>query len=300
MFKNMEQWLRENGKKDINFTEESSNLIDLAQGMLSRERKVILEETGELIPQVLILNINDNDVNALSTKIDNENCIFVNKGVISSQRTYLYELDYSFLEENTNQKDEYITCLVKYGWLFTVFHEYAHIYCGHTDAGLTDLEDKRAQECEADMVAFDYLIKWVLYNNNMKDYVNEMVKLFVAVYFLFSNMHKEGEPDWYNDKKIFNYYDEDSIKKRNHPLSGQRIMYLFDMLNVTVLEDSLELEVLPIQEKVLENLAQMKKIKVKDNKYNLDYINAKDSVEKLKKTVVALREKIPRRGNSKK
>ena len=87
------------------------------------------------------------------------------------------------------------------------------IFCGHVDAKLNEPADKKAQECEADMVSMDYLTKYVEYYNDTGDYSEELTKLFLAIYFLFEKMQKQNEMERYNDKIIQNYYDPDRIEK---------------------------------------------------------------------------------------
>ena len=53
-----------------------------------------------------------------------------------------------------------------------------------------------------------------------------------------------------------NYYDSDKIQKRDHPLDVQRILYLYDMLNIVVITD--EVKLLPIKENIIEKTTTYK------------------------------------------
>jgi hypothetical protein len=291
----MIKYLETEHHKKLYITENGCELINHAQKMIARERQVILKENKRLIPGCQLQLVYDGTIDAFTTKIDEEYCIFVNKGVIEEQKTYLEELDWSFLEDD--KREEYIASIVEYGFYFFVFHEYAHIFCGHNDAGLRSPADKKAQECEADMFSMDYLIKYIECYNPLENYTAELEKLFLAIYFLFENMSKVREEEWYNDKLIQNYYDEERIEKRKHPLSAQRILYLYEMLNIVVVTDKARL--LPIKENIINKLKMLKGIAEKElpNK-GMDYLIADESIQDLKKTVLDIQEKIPRIGNN--
>ena len=117
--------------------------------------------------------------------------------------------------------------------------------------------------------------------------------MFFAIYFQFENMKNERWQEWYNDKILENYYNPEKEDKRDHPLSGQRILYLYEMLNIVIVND--KIEVLPIKEKILEKLKILKRLDGKDiPNRELDYNVARDSVQKLITSVKEIREKIPR------
>lgn len=288
---NIIRFLEDNNKK-LYVTERGCELINHAQEMIARERMVIWDERKVIVPGCQLQLVDGTDINAFVTKIDGEYCIFVNKGIIEEQKLYLEELDWSFIPGGV-QRAEYIDIMIEYGFYFSVFHEYAHIFCGHVDAELSDPTDKKAQECEADMFAMDYMIKYIEYNNEIGDYVTELEKLFLAVYFLFERKQKQNEEELYDNKLIQNYYDNDRIKKRNHPLDAQRILYLYEMLNIFIVTDKVRM--LPVKEKILEKLRILKRLTDVDlPKNELAYLNVDKSVQDLKKTLKDIREKIPR------
>lgn len=273
-------------------TQKGCKLINRAQEMITRERDIIRSERNILIPCCHLQLMDGQTIEALVTIINDEYCIFVNKGIIEEQKTYLESLDWRFISE-TKRRAEYIDAMIEYGFYFIVFHEYAHIFCGHVDAGLCDYEDKKAQECEADMLAMNYMIKYIEYHNEIDDYVTELEKLFLAVYFLFEVMQKQNLLEYYNNKLIQNYYDDERIGMRNHPLDAQRILYLYEMLNIFIVTD--KIQILPIKENILEKLRIVKQLTdVELPKRDLDYLIANESVQKLKRTIKNIREKIPR------
>lgn len=286
----------EGENKKIYVTKKGCELINRAQEMIVRERAVIREERNISVPGCQLQLVDGETIKASVTIINDEYCIFVNKGLIEEQKSYLEDLNWSFIPKK-EQIAEYINAVIEYGFYFIVFHEYAHIFCGHVDAGLDDNEDKKAQECEADMLAMSYMIKYIEYHNEIDDYIIELEKLFLAVYFLFEVMQKQNSLECYNNKLTQNYYDDDRIRMRDHPLDAQRILYLYEMLNIFIVTD--DIQMLPIRENILEKLRILKRLTdVELPKRDLDYLIANESVQKLKGTIKNIREKIPRMVNN--
>lgn len=186
----------ESENKKIYVTKKGCELINRAQEMIARERAVIREERNISVPGCRLQLVDSEAIKASVTIIDDEYCIFVNKGIIEEQKSYLEDLDWGFISDK-KLIAEYIDAVIEYGFFFIVFHEYAHIFCGHVDAGLDDNEDKKAQECEADMLAMSYMIKYIEYHNEIDDYISELEKLFLAVYFLFEVMQKQNSLEYY-------------------------------------------------------------------------------------------------------
>ena len=282
--------------KKIYISDKGCTLINHAQEMIARERIVVQEERNILIPGCGLQLVDDVKLNAFTTKIEDEYWIFVNRGIIEEQKLYLETLDWSFISD-AKKREQYIDDMIEYGFYFIVFHEYAHIFCGHVDARLNEPADKKAQECEADMVSMDYLIKYVEYYNDTGDYSEELTKLFLAIYFLFEKMQKQNEMERYNDKIIQNYYDPDRIEKRDHPLDAQRILYLYDMLNIVIVTDKIKM--LPVKEEIINILKSIKRLSDVDlPKREMEYLIAEESIQNLKKTLQDIRVKIPRLGSN--
>ncbi len=160
MFEKVKEYLQMMEKKMPYFSEKGCSLINSVEEMITRERLVIREEAHMIIPGVIILLLNDTHINGFSTKIDEKYYIFINKGVLEEHKEYLQSLNWDFLDRGLY--DTYIDDLIKYGFYFLAFHEYVHIYCGHTDAMLSDTYDKKGQECEADLESVQYLIKYII------------------------------------------------------------------------------------------------------------------------------------------
>ena len=291
MEKNSHQ-LEEDLKIKFYLTEEGCNLINNVQDRIARERIVISDEKEILIPGCNIYIVKNQAIDAFAIKLDDEYYIFVNSGVIEEQKKYLEKLDWSFIPD-TSQRIEYINDIIEYGFYFIVFHEYAHILCGHVDACLDDPADKKAQECEADMFAMDYLIKYIIHTQSSQSCIVELEKIFFAIYFQFERMQKERWQEWYNDKILENYYNPEKEEKRDHPLSAQRILYLYEMLNIVIVTDKTQL--LPIKERILEKLKILKRLEGKEiPNRELAYKVAMDSVQKLRTSLKEIQEKIPR------
>lgn len=282
--------------KKIYISDKGCTLINHAQEMIARERIVVQEERNILIPGCGLQLVDDVKLNAFTTKIEDEYWIFVNRGIIEEQKLYLETFDWNFISDE-KKREQYIDDMIEYGFYFIVFHEYAHIFCGHVDAKLNEPADKKAQECEADMVSMDYLTKYVEYYNDTGDYSEELTKLFLAIYFLFEKMQKQNEMERYNDKIIQNYYDPDRIEKRDHPLDAQRILYLYDMLNIVIVTDKIKM--LPVKEEIINILKSMKRLSNVDlPKREMEYLIAEESIQNLKKTLQDIRVKIPRLGSN--
>lgn len=284
------KYLRNSIHKQEYFSEKGCALISSIQKLIVRERIIIREDKHITIPGCQIWMINDETINAFSTKIDDEYWVFINKGVVEDQKIYLESLDWGFVQ---NGKEEYIDDLIKYGFYFMAFHEYAHIYCGHTDARLQDNRDKRSQEYEADMFAMDYLIKYILHNTETDIWQSELEKLFIAIYFLLEKMQKQDYREFYNDKLLQNYYDPERINKRDHPLDAQRMLYLYEMINIIIVTDGIKL--LPVKENILQKLISIKKltdVNIPHREYDYRVVN--ESVQSLKSSLQEIRKKIPR------
>lgn len=276
----------------IYVTKEGCDLLNKAQSRIARERKVILDEREVLAPSSWIFLLSDETIDGFATRLENEYYICINKGVIEEQGTYLKKLDWSFISDEL-QRDKYISDMIEYGFYFFVFHEYAHIFCGHVDAGLSSPADIKAQECEADMFAMDYLIKYIVNFNLAKNYTIELEKLFLAIYFLFDNMKRDRWEEWYNDKLIQNYYLPEREEKRKHPLYAQRMLYLYEMLNIVIVMDKAQL--LPIKEDIIEKLRILKRLTDKEIPHmENNYQIVEDSIKKLKESMKDIRKKIPR------
>lgn len=191
------------------------------------------------------------------------------------------------------EKEQYLDDIIEYGFYFIAAHEYAHIFCGHLDVKLIEPTELIAEECEADMFSIDYLMKYIQFTHPIENITEEVQKLFLAVYFLFENMQRQNYREFYNDKLMQNYYDPDRIQKRDHPLDAQRILYLYDMLNIVVVTD--EAKLLPIKENIIKNLRNIKgigntELPTNDIKYSI----VEESIHKIRKSIKDIQEKIPR------
>ena len=290
----IEEWLRRTDNGSLWISEEACKLINLAQELIANERTIVKNEIRIVIPGIELWTKTGDTVNALSTKINDTYCVFVNKSVLENLREYYRTLNYDTF--TLEEKELYVEKLVKYSWLFIVFHEYAHILCGHTEASLDDMKDKCAQEYEADMFAMDYLIGWVIRESGDL-YMDELEDLYIAVYLLIGRMQKDRWQDFYDDKRIQSYYDPDCIGQRDHPLSAQRLLYLFSMFSMFTFDG--KMTPLPIKKEILGKLIKLKNIredsfeKISDNNFGI----VENSIRELQKQVEEIRIKIPRRGS---
>lgn len=283
---------RRNNKRKIYYrTEKGYNLVNQAQEMITRERCVVLDEKQILIPGCEIWFTDGEVIDAFVTKENETYYMFINKAIIEEQKEYLEKLNWEFLIDS-GIKEEYIDSLIEYGLYFVIFHEYAHILCGHVEANLEDHEDKKAEECEADMFSMDYLINFLLHTKESTEWSSEIEKLFLAIYFMMENSQENEYREFYNDKLIQNYYDPERIEKRDHPLNAQRIIYLYEMLNILIVDEKVQL--LPIREGIINKLKIIKNISEnrESNVKNYNVIN--DSIRQLKQSLINIRKKIPR------
>lgn len=283
---------RRNNKRKIYYrTEKGYNLVNQAQEMITRERCVVLDEKQILIPGCEIWFTDGEVIDAFATKENETYYMFINKAIIEEQKEYLEKLNWKFLIDS-GIKEEYIDSLIEYGLYFVIFHEYAHILCGHVEANLEDHEDKKAEECEADMFSMDYLINFLLHTKESIEWSSEIEKLFLANYFMMENSQANEYREFYNDKLIQNYYDPERIEKRDHPLNAQRIIYLYEMLNILIVDEKVQL--LPIREGIINKLKIVKNISENRDSNVKNYNVINDSIRQLKQSLINIRKKIPR------
>ena len=283
---------RRNNKRKIYYrTEKGYNLVNQAQEMITRERCVVLDEKQILIPGCEIWFTDGEVIDAFATKENETYYMFINKSIIEEQKEYLEKLNWKFLIDS-GIKEEYIDSLIEYGLYFVIFHEYAHILCGHVEANLEDHEDKKAEECEADMFSMDYLINFLLHTKESIEWSSEIEKLFLAIYFMMENSQANEYREFYNDKLIQNYYDPERIEKRDHPLNAQRIIYLYEMLNILIVDEKVQL--LPIREGIINKLKIVKNISENRDSNVKNYNVINDSIRQLKQSLINIRKKIPR------
>lgn len=283
---------RRNNKRKIYYrTEKGYNLVNQAQEMITRERCVVLDEKQILIPGCEIWFTDGEVIDAFATKENETYYMFINKAIIEEQKEYLEKLNWKFLIDS-GIKEEYIDSLIEYGLYFVIFHEYAHILCGHVEANLEDHEDKKAEECEADMFSMDYLINFLLHTKESIEWSSEIEKLFLAIYFMMENSQANEYREFYNDKLIQNYYDPERIEKRDHPLNAQRIIYLIEMLNILIVDEKVQL--LPIREGIINKLKIVKNISENRDSNVKNYNVINDSIRQLKQSLINIRKKIPR------
>ena len=283
---------RRNNKRKIYYrTEKGYNLVNQAQEVITRERCVVLDEKQILIPGCEIWFTDGEVIDAFATKENETYYIFINKAIIEEQKEYLEKLNWKFLIDS-GIKEEYIDSLIEYGLYFVIFHEYAHILCGHVEANLEDHEDKKAEECEADMFSMDYLINFLLHTKESIEWSSEIEKLFLAIYFMMENSQANEYREFYNDKLIQNYYDPERIEKRYHPLNAQRIIYLYEMLNTLIVDEKVQL--LPIREGIINKLKIVKNISENRDSNVKNYNVINDSIRQLKQSLINIRKKIPR------
>lgn len=283
---------RRNNKRKMYYrTEKGYNLVNQAQEMITRERCVVLDEKQILIPGCEIWFTDGEVIDAFATKENETYYMFINKAIIEEQKEYLEKLNWKFLIDS-GIKEEYIDSLIEYGLYFVIFHEYAHILCGHVEANLEDHEDKKAEECEADMFSMDYLINFLLHTKESIEWSSEIEKLFLAIYFMMENSQANEYREFYNDKLIQNYYDPERIEKRDHPLNAQRIIYLYEMLNILIVDEKVQL--LPIREGIINKLKIVKNISENRDSNVKNYNVINDSIRQLKQSLINIRKKIPR------
>ena len=283
---------RRNNKRKIYYrTEKGYNLVNQAQEMITRERCVVLDEKQILIPGCEIWFTDGEVIDAFATKENETYYMFINKAIIEEQKEYLEKLNWKFLIDS-GIKEEYIDSLIEYGLYFVIFHEYAHILCGLVEANLEDHEDKKAEECEADMFSMDYLINFLLHTKESIEWSSEIEKLFLAIYFMMENSQANEYREFYNDKLIQNYYDPERIEKRDHPLNAQRIIYLYEMLNILIVDEKVQL--LPIREGIINKLKIVKNISENRDSNVKNYNVINDSIRQLKQSLIYIRKKIPR------
>ena len=286
-------FLKQKQGKTLDYSKTTIDLINQLYSYIGYLRCDTQKQRQLLLPPVEIWVVEDKDINALVTKIKEEYCILVNNGIINEHEQYLNGFNWKDIP-GISDVDQYIHDIIRYSFGFMVFHEYAHVICGHVDSRLDNAIQKQASEMEADQVAVDCMINIILFSTKVEEYTSELEKLFFSIYFSFSDMDRNEWREEYNDKKLYNYYDEDMKAKRTHPLSFQRIFYIYQMFNVIVLNGK-GLKTLPIRENLIEKLMILKKLDLKgipNKASDLPIIN--ESIEKIDEEVKKIRDTIPR------
>lgn len=277
--------------KEFYYTEEIIALIGNIQQIICQEYYTILSNNNIKIPLCNIATIKDETINAFSDRYENEYFIFVNKGVCVDFREYLETLNWEFIQDE-DEKKKYIDSIIEYGFYFIVLHEYGHVFCGHTDAKLDDFNEKQAQEYIADSFAFEALLQYIVKNNTVDEWTNELEKIFLSIYLILKKWKKSECRDIYNDSNWKNFYDPEEIKKRDHPLNIQRLLYLFEDLNIIDV-------ILPVKERIIEKIKLIKKLDDIDDeeKTMIDqtYKIVEDSITQLKKMAVDVQKKLKNR-----
>lgn len=208
----------------IIFTEETIRVVTEENKLFEKEFITALQEANIVIPFPEVYVFKDNSLQAFSIMDDdNRSYIVLYNGVFTIHREYLMELNNGSLMK---KGQHYIDDIIEYTWKFVLLHEYGHLFCGHS---LSDKHYVIAQECEADCVSADALIKMILMTTSQEDYEDELVKCFIAIFYFFKQMDKLNESESYNMLFGCNYYEE---KDRDHPLNVQRIIYTFQEFNV--------------------------------------------------------------------
>ena len=82
------------------------------------------------------------------------------------------------------------------------------------------------------------------------------------------------------------------IEKRDHPLNAQRIIYLYEMLNILIVDEKVQL--LPIREGIINKLKIVKNISENRDSNVKNYNVINDSIRQLKQSLINIRKKIPR------
>lgn len=294
MVDKIEKYIKDELKSNLYASPIGAQLIKNVYNLYAKAYRIMKDQKGINLPIGQLIMIDKPSVGALVTKLEEKYWIFVNKGVIEEQETYLRQLDWRALIEN-EQISQYIGELIEYGFYFIVFHEYAHILCGHIDAKLVSAEEKQAQECEADIFAMKYLVHNLEGEGDISDYVEEIEKIFFAVYFIFEKMQKQNSIECYNDKIFQNYYEEERISMRDHPLDAQRIIYLYEMLKILIIGSSGLVQMIDIREDILHKMCSIKDKDISEiPRHIFQYYAVEESINKIKDSVIELRKKIPR------
>ena len=169
---------RRNNKRKIYYrTEKGYNLVNQAQEMITRERCVVLDEKQILIPGCEIWFTDGEVIDAFATKENETYYMFINKAIIEEQKEYLEKLNWKFLIDS-GIKEEYIDSLIEYGLYFVIFHEYAHILCGHVEANLEDHEVRKQKSVKQTCFPWIILLIFCFIQKNQLNGVRRLKNYF--------------------------------------------------------------------------------------------------------------------------
>lgn len=246
----------------------------------------IYKEMGLTIPFPQIYVVDKEKLGGVSFKYENSYYIIIYSGILTIQKAHLKEV---FSRRNKDINDSYIEKIMEYTIQFVVMHEYMYLFCGHC---LQSKSEKIIQEAEADIEAANVMIKKILQEYEGENIQKELIDCFVAIFYFMKSLEVQNTDEMYNIKKVDNYYDE---KERDHPLTAQRIMYLYKCFNVFFYKTGAN-KLYSIREGIINKLLELGEKETKGAHMALLYDNTIDSIEKMEKEIENIRKKIPRVG----
>ena len=270
----LEKYLIDN-KLHVVFSEDIADLLNKIHDIIGELSICIIRECKITPPPFEVVVVEGKDIQAGYNYIKGKAYIFVNSGIIKEQREYLEKLHWDKVKLNSEIAD-FIDALVENGFYFVVMHEYVHIMAKHSDLYLTKAENdlKQTKEIEADHFAMDFLITKAIADakDNTDKIIENLKAAYLAAYFLLENKRKYINTycnSEYNDRVMINIYDDEQIKKRDHPLDIQRMILLFRQFRDIYLCDN-GLQKLSVQESITTMLKELK---------DLDYDLTNESLE---------------------
>ena len=267
------------------YNKEICKLLTELYELLTTNLVLIQRDTGIRISMPEIYFVKKDEIGGFEFKAENEFCIVIYTGTVVKQRIHLRDI---FRKRGVAVDELYIDKLIEYTVLFVVMHEYMHILIGHC---LLDCAEKRAQEAEADIEAAHTVIKKVLLETEPDEVENEIVASFIATFYLFKSMEMLNEDEKYSVRVLENHYDD---KNRTHPLTSQRIMYIYECYNVFVPEERNIFT--NIEDKILNKLLELGEKQDENDSIDHMYRLEEIKISEIQEDIRRIRVKIPRIG----
>ena len=269
---------------EIKWDTYTADLMKKANKIFEREFFEHLSKEGVCIPFPQVYVVKKTTPNAVGFKYNGRYYILIYEGTIEYHKEYLKTIRNGKLNEIN---ENYVEQLIEYTWLFLMFHEYGHIFCGHC---LENNHDRIVQEFEADLIATKSLINLILQNTSSEKYEEELKKCFIAIFYFFKDLEEWNCDERYNIKKSDNYYDE---KGRDHPLTAERILNIFKIFNVYLLKEN-ENVFYCIKERILDCLFELGEKTTENKQVEGLYQMTASNLKQMEKEIEELQNRIPR------
>ena len=288
MFGDKDQYIKDKYGLTAVYSKEICETLTKLYDLFISESSLIQRNMGIRINVPDIYFVKKDEIGGFEFKVEEEFCIVIYTGTVEMQKAHLREV---FGKRNVGVEESFIDKLIEYTVLFVVMHEYMHILSGHC---LIDCVEKRAQEAEADIEAAHAIIRKIISEMEADEVENELLASFVAIFYFFKSMESLNEDEKYNVRLLDNHYDD---KNRTHPLTSQRIMYIYECYNIFFHDEGTLFY--NIRDKILEKLFLLGEKSNENSLVDTIYKLEEKKISEIQDEIKRIRVKIPRIGDFK-